>query len=67
MFLCFLYRSFNQICWSGAGQVATLDPNALSLVYSVVYNGMFMVPEIILTAAMSLVIARIPGTVVKMN
>ena len=51
----------------GAELVATLDPNALSLVYSVVYNGMFMVPEIILTAAMSLVIARIPGTVVKMN
>ena len=51
----------------GAELVTALDPNALSLVYSVVYNGMFMIPEIILTAAMSLVIARIPGTVVKVS
>lgn len=51
----------------GAQLVATLDPNTLGFVYSVVYNGMFMIPEIILTAAMSLVIARVPGVVAKVN
>ena len=51
----------------GADLVATLDPNTLGFVYSVVYNGMFMIPEIILTAAMSLVISRIPRTVVKIG
>ena len=51
----------------GAELVAALDPNTLGFVYSVVYNGMFMIPEIILTAAMSLVIARIPGVVAKVN
>ena len=51
----------------GADLVAALDPNTLGFVSSVVYNGMFMIPEIILTAAMSLVIARIPRTVVKIG
>ena len=51
----------------GAQLVSTLDPNTLGFVYSVVYNGMFMIPEIILTAAMSLVIARVPGVVAKVN
>lgn len=32
----------------------------LSLVYSVVYNGMYMIPEIITTAALAFVVARIP-------
>ncbi len=49
----------------GAQLVESLSPQALGIMYSVVYNGMFMIPEIILTAAMSLVIARIPGIVKK--
>jgi thiamine transporter len=32
----------------------------LSLVYSIVYNGMYMIPEIITTAALTFVVARIP-------
>ena len=47
--------------------VESLSPTVLGVVYSVVYNGMFMIPEIILTAVMSLVIARIPGIVTKVN
>lgn len=51
----------------GAELVASLSPNALGWVYSVVYNGMFMVPEMIFTAVAALVIARIPRIVEKQN
>ena len=47
----------------GAQLVQSLNPTVLSIVYSVVYNGMFMVPELILTAVMALVISRIPKIV----
>ena len=51
----------------GAQLVASLSPTALGIVYSVVYNGMYMVPEIVLTAIMSLVIARVPKVVTKVS
>ena len=51
----------------GSWLVENLSPELLGFVYSVVYNGMFMIPEIIFTAIMSLVIARIPGIVTKVN
>ncbi len=47
----------------GAGLVASLSPSLLGWVYSIVYNGMYMVPEIILTAVVSLLIAKVPGIV----
>ena len=50
----------------GANLVASLSPTALGWVYSLVYNGMYMVPEMILTAVAALLIARIPGIVKKM-
>lgn len=51
----------------GAKLVSSLSPEALGWVYSVVYNGMYMIPEIVLTAAVSLVIAKIPGVVKKIS
>lgn len=51
----------------GAQLVESLSPAGLGWVYSIVYNGMYMVPEMILTATAALLIARIPKTVVKMN
>ena len=51
----------------GASLVASLNPNMLGLVYSVVYNGMYMVPEIILTAVVSLFLARAKGIVTKVS
>ena len=44
----------------GAGLVEALSPEALSWTYSAVYNGMFMIPEMILTAVAALLVARIP-------
>ena len=44
----------------GAGLVQSLSPAALGWTYSIVYNGMYMVPEMILTAAAALLVARIP-------
>ena len=44
----------------GAGLVQSLSPAALGWLYSIVYNGMYMIPEMILTAAAALLIARIP-------
>jgi len=51
----------------GAGLVASLSPDALGLTYSVVYNGMYMVPEIILTAIVAILVARVPRIVEKQN
>ncbi len=51
----------------GAQLVETLGPKTLSLVYSVVYNGMYMIPEMILTALASLLIAKVPGIVQKVS
>ena len=44
----------------GAALVETLSADLLGWIYSIVYNGMYMVPEMILTAAAALLVARIP-------
>ena len=51
----------------GAKLVESLSPEMLGFVYSVVYNGMYMVPEIILTAVVSLFLARAKGIVTKVS
>lgn len=51
----------------GAELVASLSPEVLGFVYSVVYNGMYMVPEIILTAVTAVLIARVPKIVTKVS
>ena len=51
----------------GANLVASLSPALLALVYSIVYNGMYMVPEIILTAIAAVLIARVPKIVTKIS
>ncbi|MBQ8648012.1 MAG: energy-coupled thiamine transporter ThiT [Oscillospiraceae bacterium] len=52
--------------WGGA-LVAQLSPTALGWVYSIVYNGMFMVPEMLLTALAALMAAKVPHLVEKQN
>ena len=47
----------------GASLVESLSPAALGWMYSIVYNGMYMLPEMILTAAAALLMARIPQVV----
>ena len=49
----------------GSRLVEGLSPDMLGLAYSAVYNGMFMIPEMILTAVAAVLIARIPGIVTK--
>ena len=51
----------------GAKLVESLSPVALGWVYSIVYNGFYMVPELILTAIAAQLIARIPKIVVKVD
>ena len=51
----------------GAKLVESLSPQMLGLTYSVVYNGMYMVPEILLTAVAALLIARVPKIVTKLS
>ena len=51
----------------GAQLAASLSPQMLGFVYSVVYNGMYMVPEIIITAVVALLLARIPKIVTTAN
>lgn len=51
----------------GASIVSALTPGVLGFVYSLVYNGVYMIPEIIFTAIASVLIARIPGIVKKVS
>ena len=51
----------------GAALVSSLSPEMLGLVYSVVYNGFYMIPELIVTALASLLIARVPQIVQKIT
>ena len=51
----------------GASLVASLSPEALGLLYSVVYNGMYMIPEMILTAIAAVLIARNSKIVTKIS
>ena len=51
----------------GTALVEALSPGMLGFVYSLVYNGMYMVPEIILTAVVSLFLARARGIVTKVS
>lgn len=51
----------------GATLVANLSSDALGLMYSVVYNGIYMIPEIILTMLASVLLARVPGIVKKVS
>ena len=44
----------------GAGLVRSLSPDALGWLYSIVYNGMYMIPEILLTAAAAGILGRMP-------
>ena len=47
--------------------VASLSPAALGWVYSAVYNGMYMTPEIVMTAIVALIIAKAPKIVTKVS
>ncbi len=51
----------------GASLVASLSPEMLGFVYSLVYNGMYMVPEIIFTAIAAVLVARVPKIVTKVS
>ena len=51
----------------GAALVRNLNANALGWVYSIVYNGMYMLPEMILTAVAAMLLGRISQIVQKIN
>ena len=51
----------------GAALVERLSPQMLGFVYSLVYNGMYMVPEMIFTALMAVLVARVRGIGTKVN
>ncbi len=51
----------------GAKLVEVVSPGPLAFIYSVVYNGMYMVPEIIITAVAAVLITKVPGIVAKKN
>ena len=51
----------------GAALVSALSPEMLGFVYSVVYNGMYMIPEMILTSIAAVLIARNSAIVTKVS
>ena len=60
---------FTQDGFPGWGMklVQSLSPDMLGWVYSAVYNGFYMIPEILLTAVAALLMGRIPRIVTKVN
>ena len=51
----------------GATLVQTLSPTLLGIVYSIVYNGMYMVPEMILTFLAAFALGKIPQITTKLD
>ncbi len=51
----------------GASLVDSLSPNLLGWVYSIVYNGLFMIPEMFFTAIAAFFLSRVPGVVKKVS
>ena len=51
----------------GAQLVESLSPTALALAYSSVYNLMYMIPEMTVTALVALLVARIPKIAAKIS
>ncbi len=51
----------------GAWLVEHLSPVGLGITYSVVYNGMFMIPEIILTVIAAVVLSKVPQITSKVS
>lgn len=51
----------------GTTLTESLSPSVLGFVYSVVYNGMYMLPEILITAVVAVILARIPKIVTKVS
>ena len=49
----------------GAKLVESLSPEMLGLIYSIVYNGMYMLPEILLTALAAVFLGRVKPVVQK--
>ena len=49
----------------GARLAESVGPELLGFLYSVVYNGMYMVPEMVLTAIAAVLMARVPKIVAK--
>ena len=51
----------------GGHLVESLSPEMLGLTYSVVYNGMYMLPEILITAVVAVLLAKVPKIVTKIS
>ena len=51
----------------GAQLVEALSPEGLALAYSAVYNGMYMLPEMVFTAIAAVILARVPKIVAKVS
>ena len=51
----------------GAALVGSLSPTALGWVYSMVYNGMYMLPEMVLTAIAAVLMGRVSKIAAKVS
>ena len=51
----------------GASLIGSLTPGVLGFVYSLVYNAMYMLPEMICTAIVSIILSRVPKIVTKLS
>lgn len=51
----------------GAQLVESLSPTALGWTYSAVYNGFYMIPEMVFTAVAAALIAKVPGIAKKVS
>ena len=71
---CILFSSYAEWYFTqegfpawGAQLVEALSPGVLGLIYSIVYNGMYMIPEMVFTAIAAVIISRVPKVVTKIS
>ncbi len=55
----FFTESFN-VGGIGDKVLASFSGNGLAFIYTIVYNGLYMIPEIILTAIVAVIVSRLP-------
>lgn len=49
-----------EYAWIGEKVMPVFSGNGLALVYSIFYNGLYMIPEIIVTAVLAVIVSRVP-------
>ena len=65
----YFFEGFDETTGGSFGHfiISHFDGQMLACVYSLIYNAMYMVPEIIITVVLAIIVGKIPGIAKKAN